>query len=700
MVVLLALLLPALGGLLVGVPAQADDPVDPVDPAVVASPLRVQLVRLSPAVIPTKGKLVLAGTVTNDSVETWTAINVDPFISRVPMTTRDQLTEAAASEESAEVGERLVKDGQFDPIGDLAPGQTATFRIALPVKDLIGPVITGAPGVYWIGVHALGQNAAGRDKVADGRARTFIPLVRSTQQTSVAVVVPIRERVRRDADGRVLSADDWARSLAPAGRLGRIAGFLDSAGSAPTNLLIDPAVLEAVDDLRQQNPAVSLGTDPEDPTGEPTPSPGSTPSRTEVDRLDPAEQVAAQTWLSTVTAAARRQTTLGLAYADPDTNSLARRRPQMLAGAGELAKQTFAEFGIAARPTVAPPQGWFDEDLLGAIAPDSMLLLSDHSAPRTRSRWSTTEGPALTFSDEQASSGGPGPSPATDALAVRQRIISDAALRLPEGSTSPMVVHLPDDWDPGTGWQLADFYNALQQPWLDLVGLSRSSLSVDPPFTAALAYPKTARRDELPALNISTARTLIGTTTVLAKLLRTTNTLAHDLAGTALTAVSYNAVDEALLARQQVNATNEKMRSILSQVRVIGTDFVTLSGGSGTLAVTLVNGLDHAIVVGVEPRSTNSGVQIDSTEPFELAAGERTVLRLQAESSGIGVDQIMLTPVTVDGTPLGTPLTFRLRTSQVGNLIWAVLGAGGLLLVVMIARRIRRGLREHKWRRG
>lgn len=681
--------------LVAGVPARAEDPVVPAPED--ASPLTVHLVRLSPATIPTKGRLVLAGTVTNASDETWAAINVDPFISRSPMTTREQLADAAASDPSTEVGGRLIEAGQFDSIGDLDPGESASFRISLPVQDLRARFITGAPGVYWIGVHALGQNADGRDTVADGRARTFIPLVDSTDQTSVAVVVPVRERVRRDPDGRVLSTSDWAETLAPTGRLGRIAAFLESAGTLPATLLVDPAVLEAVDDLKNENPAISLGTNP-DEGEEPEPSPSVQVSRDEVDRFEPADLVNAGNWLNAVKAAAQRHTTLGLAYADPDSNSLARRRPQMLAGATDLSARTFESFGIDAQPTTAPPDGWFDEDLLDKLAPKSLLLVSDHSAPRTRTRWTTTVGQDLVFADEQAGSGGPGPTAATDALAMRQRILADAALRLPTGTSSPLVVQLPPDWNPGEGWQLADFFNELNQPWVNLVSLDHNDLSVEPEFTASLGYPKAIQREELPAVNITSARTLIGTTTVFAKLLRTTNTLAHDLSGAALTAVSYHAREDQLVARQQVLATNDTMRGILGKVRVIGTDFVTLSGGSGTLAVTLVNGLDHPIVVGVEPQTTNQGVTIDSTEPFQMAPGQRTVLRLHAESSGIGVDQIGLTPVTSDGTPLGTPLSFRLRTSQVGNLIWGVLGAGGLLLIVMIGRRIRRGLRTHQWR--
>ena len=56
-----------------------------------ATPLSVQMTGMSPAVIPTKGRLVIRGVVTNVSPETWSDINVAPFMSAEPMTTRDEL---------------------------------------------------------------------------------------------------------------------------------------------------------------------------------------------------------------------------------------------------------------------------------------------------------------------------------------------------------------------------------------------------------------------------------------------------------------------------------------------------------------------------------------------------------------------------------------------------------------------------------
>ena len=51
---------------------------------------------MTPAVIPAKGALFLRGVVTNVSQEEWTDINVAPFLSAEPITTRDELAEADA----------------------------------------------------------------------------------------------------------------------------------------------------------------------------------------------------------------------------------------------------------------------------------------------------------------------------------------------------------------------------------------------------------------------------------------------------------------------------------------------------------------------------------------------------------------------------------------------------------------------------
>jgi len=655
-----------------------------------ATPLTVRLTQLTPAAIPAKGQVTLAGTVTNDSDETWIAVNVHPFVGSAPITTREELAAAVEIDPTADVGSRLFQAGQFVPVGDIDAGETVTFTISLPVA-----VLPKAPGVYWIGVHALGQDSQGRDDVADGRARTFIPLVaKGSPPTSVAMVVPVREAVRRDRAGRLLNTSAWSDSLTSTGRLGRIAGFVTSAGPHPLTMLVDPAVLDAVGDLAEDNPPISFGTATE---ATPSESASPSPSRSGV-RLEAGDRANAAAWMSQVTTAGRRHSVLGLGYADPDVAALIRQRSPLRALSNRLAEQTFSGLGIDAIRAVAPPGGWLDEGAVTQLPASSMVLLSDHADPGSRTMLETPAEQDVILTDQQTALGGPGPTPALDALALRQRIVADAALRLREHSPDPLVVELPASWDPGSEWQLADFFNAIDLPWLDQVALSPSTVAGAPTIEPAFDYPATQRKLELAAENVTAARKLAQTATTLTQLLRSENDIAHDLAGVALNAVSVHARDDQVEARLQVLDTDDRMRARLGKVEVLGTDFVTLSGGSGTLAVTLVNGLEQPVVVGVQPRTSTGDVRVAAAEPVKMAPGERTVLRLKAKASTIGVTRVVLTPVTEEGTEFGTPLTFSLRTSQVGKTIWFVLIGFGALLVVMILRRIRRGLVEHRWK--
>jgi hypothetical protein len=148
-----------------------------------------------------------------------------------------------------------------------------------------------------------------------------------------------------------------------------------------------------------------------------------------------------------------------------------------------------------------------------------------------------------------------------------------------------------------------------------------------------------------------------------------------------------------------VFALDATVRSLMGRVQVTGTDFVTLSGGSGSLTVTLVNGLKQPIAVGLKARTDSPQVKVETPAPVNMQPGQRTTLRLQV-TSGLGVHEVTLSPVTTAGEETGTPLTFSLRTSNVGQLIWYIIIAGGALLAVMIVRRIVLRVRSHRWRQG
>lgn len=674
------------------------------------SALTVHLVELSPT-IPQKGNVRMVGTVTNDSDQTWREVNVLPFVSRTPITTREELAEAAGSEATSEVGDRILTPGLFVTVGDLEPGQTRSFRLALPRDELN---ITGAPGVYWIGAHALGTDTEGRDDVADGRARTFIPLVPpKSGRTSVAVALPVRQQVLRDTTGKVLDPDEWNDRLAPGGRLGRILGLGQGAAGLPFTWLVDPAVLQAATDLAAGNPGLSLGQPraEEGATGTPSPNSSGSDEGDESDGSDGGDgsgegddeapdpaAATAQAWLDGLLESARGQATLGLPYADPDVASLARLRPALLSQAEALGARTFADNDLDVAQAVAPPDTGLGPAVTEALADLALVLLPDGGHPRARTQWTVPGGATLVRTDSLAAAGGPAPTDPLDALAVRQRILADAALRALDGIRSPMPVVLPADWDPGRGWQRAQFFESLDQPWLSLVALSPVNTADGQPAPPELALaaptPEQVRRQVHPR-SVRAALDLIDTGLTYRQLLDTDNDLRNRLLGAALGATSYAARADDLDGRMAVNALDAQLTSRLGAVQVLGTDFVTLSGSSGQLTVSLLNGLDVPVVVGLRA-SGDSGVRLDAPDPARIGPGQRTAIRLTAHAQRIGVHDITLTPVTTGGRSLGTPLEFTLRTSQVGRLIWIVIVAGAVLLSVMMTRRIVQRVRNRR----
>ncbi len=701
------LTVPLLSGAAVGAPApsrvhQAVRTADDTE----TTPLSVTLTSLTPAVIPRKGVITLRGIVTNDSDEDWTDVNVSPFTSQDPITTRDGLAEAAATAPSVAVGDRVTDTGTYVSVGDLDSGQQAPYEIRVPVGSL---GISGDPGVYWIGVHALGANSVGRDLVADGRVRTFIPLVprevAQRRNVPVSVVLPMRERARRAADGSLNGPARWVSLTKPEGRLTRLVEFGASAGAAPVSWTVDPALLDALRDFSLGNPPFSLGSaedeekEQKDGQDDGEPSQSASPSPTpSVGANAPSEEERSRASgvLDMFLATARNHTLFTVGYADPDVVSLARRRPSLIKRADALAASSMKARGLPVTPVVAPPNGYFDPALLAEVPQDDLMILGDRGRLQDPPLSRLPSGQELLLSDFRASSGGPAPTTPLDPLALRQRILSEAALEATKGAAPvrPIVVTLPYGWDPGAHWREADFFGGLQNAWVRLAPAPRGATST---FQGELPYGRAQRVREIRESNVEATRTLVRTSTVLQHLLTNPNEATDRLAGAALQASAYSARPTLELAARQVLDLDSTATEAMAGVQVTGTDFVTLSGGSGTVTVTLVNGLEQPITVGLKARADSPQVKVETPEPVTLQPRQRATRRLQV-SSGVGVHEVTLSPVTTKGEEAGTPLTFNMRTSQVGRLIWYIMIAGGTLLAVMIIRRILLRIRNHRWR--
>jgi hypothetical protein len=669
----------------------------------------ISLDNVAPATIPAKGTIVVTGTLHNGSAHTWHHVSVMPQTSQYPA------PNAAEVENDVNLNPSNVTLGSPMPflstsVPDLAPGAAARFTIRIPRSQMI---ITGAPGPYWLGVVPKADELP----TTTLTARTFLPLLPKANKkahVNVALVVPLRESVLRSTSGTAAYGSYFTTDLSAQGRLGRIAAFGQAAANRPVTWVVDPALLDLADDTAHGTASYAIGLDGTalpHPTPLPTPSgsatstpsssgsPSSTPSSSPSSSPTSgpaaaalAARMTAQTWLASVTSLLQlpSSATFALPYSDPAIAPLvATGHTSLLASAVALSTQSMTARNLQSQSAVAPPNGRISEKEWSALAAGETVF-ADTSA--TSSPSMVSDGRTLVVASP-ASDGSPGPSKQTSALSIRQRILAEASLSIGSAATTNLTVVLPAAWDPGSLAGVRDFFLELTRSWLSFTGLPTVSsgtadLSKRVPHATAQQITNIRAASRLVA---SGARVV----SVLAGSVKANSTLVRQIDGSALAAVSYTAMGTPV--RYWVNAvrTADSLDALLKSVRVEGTEFVTLSGSSGVITVALHNGLNLPIRVGLRQtnRERGSTVTVDPIAPITLDPGERSTLRVNLSAQRVSVQEVTLTAVTSAGVPFGTPLTFTLRSSPVGAVVWAITIAIALVLAVLVGRRIRRRVR-------
>ena len=728
----LATAVAACGGALVATPAPATAAATAAATASDesgTSPLRVTIETLAPATIPAHGSVRLTGRIVNESDQTWSALNAYLLTSASPIRTREELARAAASAANAPVGSRQAKPGLYDQVGDLAPGQSVRYRLSVSRKDL---GISGEPGVYWVGVHVLGASDAGRDSLADGRARTFMPLLpaRGTPEagrdrTRLALVVPLKEPVQRGAAGRLADEARWAATLAPEGRLDRLLR-LSADSTVPMTWAVDPAVLDAARSVADGNPGLETsarGRRSSGPSSGPSPAPSSrsspSPSASagssgQGEAGSPGETSsaarAARRWLAEFRRQAGGRSVAALPYGDLDVASaLAADRSAAVRAvyprAARLSRSTLAAYGVAdPSPLVDPASGYLPASALSRVKAPATVLLTETAFPGATEPVVSRPGQApVVLTDQTAGSGGPAPNSPYAALEMRQRILSESALHAMSAQRdTPLVVSTPSYWNPGTAWSTSRFFAGLDQRWLQMVDLSSvvATSSSGPDDGAAPVYPEADRVARVPVANLQATNRLTRTGEVYGRLLTADSTVEGVLARTALLASSTSVRGHASAALNQAVATDGLLRAQMSTVRVEDLGFVMMSGESGPIQITVVNGLQHTVRVGLRVSTPGSDLRIDPVNPVTLGPGQRTSIRLKAHSSDIGVHAVRIRTTDVAGASLGGETRFSVRTSNVSTVIWVIMAAGGALLLLAIVIRLIRRVRRRKSTHG
>jgi hypothetical protein len=77
----------------------------------------------------------------------------------------------------------------------------------------------------------------------------------------------------------------------------------------------------------------------------------------------------------------------------------------------------------------------------------------------------------------------------------------------------------------------------------------------------------------------------------------------------------------------------------------------------------------------------------------DIGPGQRASVRLRATTQDIGVHSVTLMPTNGNGEPLGNLTRFSVRSSQVGLVIWVIMGVGAAILFVTVGIRVTRRVR-------
>jgi len=665
-------------------------------------PLEVVIESLSPSYLPGKGTVRLRGSVTNVSDERWRAINVHAFIDDVPLTSSAELAATSTTPIDADVGDRITIPGTFDDIGSLAPGETASYSLKLKRNQI--PV--SAAGVYWFGAHALGNTTEIRDGVADGRARTLLPLVppETRGRERAALVIPLRRTIRHAPDGRLRAAQRWAADLGVGGRLRELADFGAAAGTTPVTWLVDPAVPDAVARLVDDNPPRTLADvkRPGESGGESgAPDPGNgTPSTEAVEPGDETSEeppnVAAgpgAAWLTRFKDAVAGDEVLALPFGDPDLNATATHAPSFYNTAVRRGGTELDRWRVGATPAVAPPDGYLSVDSVSMLAGDETVLLGDQALTSGEVRTSgRIDGYRVLFASSATALGGPAPGDPLSELAMRQRFLAEAAVRLLFHDRTPLLSVLPAEFVPT---KPATFWSGLDAPWLEMTDTDDLGRGRPVPDDQ-IRYPVEQELTELDPENFTAAAQLIAGGRTLDNVLPDNDVVAEQVLDEALTSLSYSERDRAIESRGDTSAAVAWINRRLERVGIRAPRGVTLSSTTGTLGTTITNRLDQPVTVFLQTTSLGDvDVEVETSDPIELAAGSRQTVLLTATASSPGVHYVRVMVTDEEGTPLGAAQRVAIRSAQVSGVIWLILGVGvGLLFLAIVIRIVRRIRRE------
>jgi hypothetical protein len=379
---------------------------------------------------------------------------------------------------------------------------------------------------------------------------------------------------------------------------------------------------------------------------------------------------------------------MGLPYGDLEVDSAVRYDRPLLVAAINRTGHALSPWRIPLAPVVVPPLGRMAGATVGDVPRASTVILEDHGVRGPAPAAATVHDHRVVLSSAGAAEGGPGPVDPQSPLALRQRVLSEAALRLLDDQ-QPLVVQLPTlDRPLGTS-----FFTGLETSWSELTTLGGATAGPAPTLDGTRLRAATAADDGLGATFYSQADEVIAQGATLQSVLTDNHVLRRQIFDETTSNASYAAAGDPSAATARVESTSAWVDGNLRGVDLAAPQKVTLASASGHFSALVSNQLDVPVTVKVRA-VTDPRIRISGGERVRLAPHGRTTVLLNASTHVLGVHSVKLELTNLAGRPLGAEDTFPMRAEAVSRLIWVILGAGIALLfgaiVVRLARRVLR----------
>jgi len=667
-----------------------------------ALPVSLAITSVSPGYATPGTPVTVSGSVTNTSGSAITGMTVRLRSSHTAFTSRDGLQVYA---DGATVAVDAPVAGAVRAIpGTVQPHATASWSIRLRARQL---------GLTAFGVYPLAAEADSATGAALVTNRTFLVFwpgkrALSPARQHIAWLWPLISQPQQ-SPCRGLLTDNLAASLGTGGRLsGLLADGRAYAASAHLTWAIDPALLSSAQIMTKPYQVGASAT-----CANPSERPAS---------------AAARGWLASLLSASSGQPVLATPYADVDVAALSRHGLEGdLARAFDAGRSTASRIlsrDFAALPgagqqdttlqltgTAWPADGIASYGVLnslavrgiGTVVLDSATMPPSSSQTFTPSAVTTTPsgvGPRMhvLLADDTLTqilgTVNRGTPPAGSSFAVAQRFLAETAMIAAErpALVRSIVVAPPRLWNPPPGLARNLLADTARAPWLRPVSL---------PGLAG-ADPGVGQVDRK-LLNV-TSKAELGRT-----LLRRVKQL--DRSAALLQSIRVHK-DQALSAAVMAVESSEwrgggahvrhawrRLEHISgylarqeSSVVIIGPVRVTLGGLSGTLPVSISNGLGYPVRVRLAVAVPGDRRITVSAPPREVQVKARAdvTLKLHVRAATVGSTTIQLSLRTPEGAALpGRPVALTVQATHFGTLALVIIGVA---LAVFVLTSVRRAL--------